>query len=229
MGAILFGIVARLYGVFRHGFKLLATILFLGFPLAASAEPVVIAALGDSLTQGYGLARDEGFVPQLENWLNANGQDVRIINAGVSGDTTAGGRSRVDWTLTPDVQGLIVILGGNDIMRGIDPASSRANIAAILEVSRGRDLPVLLVGMPAPSNFGLDYKQQFDALYPELAAEYGTLFIPNFFTPILSDGAKIPPQKYMQADGIHPNAAGVVAIVGSIGPVVQNLIAQLSN
>lgn len=226
MGVILSGITAKLYGVFCRGFKLLAAILFLAFPVAALGEPVVIAALGDSLTQGYGLAREQGFVPQLENWLNSNGQDVRIINAGVSGDTTAGGRARVDWTLTPDVQGLIVILGGNDIMRGIDPASSRVNIAAILEVARGRDLPVLLVGMPAPSNFGADYKQQFEALYPELAAEYGTLFMPNFFTPILSDGTKIPPQKYMQADGIHPNAAGVVAIVGGIGPVVQGLVTQ---
>lgn len=227
MGAILFGNTARLYGVFRHGFKLLAAILFLAFPVVASGEPVVIAALGDSLTQGYGLARDQGFVPQLEKWLNNNGQEVRIINAGVSGDTTAGGRARVDWTLTPDVQGLIVILGGNDIMRGIDPASSRANIAAILETARGRDLPVLLVGMPAPSNFGPDYKQRFEALYPELAEEYGTLFTANFFTPILSDGAKIPPQEYMQADGIHPNAAGVVMIVGGIGPVVQGMVAQL--
>ncbi|AXX96775.1 arylesterase [Profundibacter amoris] len=189
-----------------------------------AAEPVVIAALGDSLTQGYGLPRKDGFVPQLENWLKAQGEDVRILNAGVSGDTTAGGLSRIDWTLTPDVQGLIVILGGNDLLRGIDPATSRANIAAILKVANNRELPVMLVGMPAPGNFGSDYMAQFDAIYPELSKKYGTLFFANFFSPLLEGSAKIPARKYMQADGIHPNAAGVGVIVEVIGPVVQSLI-----
>lgn len=195
-------------------------------PSVSAAEPVVIAALGDSLTQGYGLTREDGFVPQLENWLKAQGEDVRILNAGVSGDTTAGGRARLDWTLTPDVNALIVILGGNDIMRGIDPATSRANIAAILDVAAGHKLPVLLVGMPAPGNFGPDYKAQFDALYPELAKEYETLFLANFFAPLINSAAKIPAQKYMQADGIHPNAAGVAKIVEMVGPVVQSLALQ---
>jgi len=189
-----------------------------------AAEPVVIAALGDSLTQGYGLPRKDGFVPQLENWLKAQGEDVRILNAGVSGDTTAGGLSRIDWTLTPDVQALIVILGGNDILRGIDPATSRANIAAILEVASNRELPVMLVGMPAPGNFGSDYKARFDAIYPELSKEFGALSVTDFFAPLLEGSAKIPAQKYMQADGIHPNAAGVGKIVEVIGPVVQSLI-----
>ena len=106
---------------------------------------------------------------------------------------------------------------GNDILRGIDPAVSRANIAAILEAANQRDLPVLLVGMPAPGNFGPDYKAQFEALYPELSAQYDTLFVENFFTPLLESGAQIPPQKYMQADGIHPNASGVAEIVGGLG------------
>jgi acyl-CoA thioesterase-1 len=203
---------------------LLLAIFFLYIPSAMAAEPVVIAALGDSLTQGYGLPRKDGFVPQLENWLKAQGEDVRILNAGVSGDTTAGGLSRIDWTLTPDVQGLILILGGNDILRGIDPATSRANIAAILEVANNRELPVMLVGMPAPMNFGSDYKAQFDAMYPELSKKYGTLFFANFFSPLLEGSANIPARKYMQADGIHPNAAGVGEIVEVIGPVVQSLI-----
>lgn len=194
-----------------------------------AAEPVVIAALGDSLTQGYGLPRKDGFVPQLENWLKAQGEDVRILNAGVSGDTTAGGLSRIDWTLTPDVQGLIVILGGNDILRGIDPATSRANIAAILDIATNRELPVMLVGISAPGNFGPDYKTQFDALYPELAKEYGTLFFANFFAPLLEDSAKTPARKFMQADGIHPNAAGVGEIIEVIGPVVQSLISLARN
>ena len=224
MGAILCLIGARVYGVIRRCFKLLAAIIVLAVPSAA--EPVVIAALGDSLTQGYGLAIEDGFVPQLEGWLKAEGEDVRVLNAGVSGDTTAGGRARIDWTLTPDVQALIVILGGNDILRGIDPAASRANIAEILDVATGRGLPVVLVGMPAPGNFGPDYKAQFDAIYPELAKEYSTLFLANFFTPLLEGPAKIPAGKYMQTDGIHPNAAGVGEIVKTVGPMVQLLIAR---
>lgn len=224
MGAILFATAARVYGALRRRFKPLAVIIALSAPTILAAEPVVIAALGDSLTQGYGLPREDGFVPKLQGWLTANGEEVRILNAGVSGDTTAGGLARVDWTLTPDVQALIVTLGGNDILRGIDPVNSRANIAAILQVASDRDLPVLLIGMPAPGNFGLEYKAQFDALYRELAEEYDTLFLENFFTPVLEGGAKIPAQKFMQADGVHPSALGVVGIVGGIGPVVQDLI-----
>ncbi|MCF6316102.1 MAG: arylesterase [Marinosulfonomonas sp.] len=221
--------VANVYGVCQRRFKLLAAIIFLSIPSVLTAEPVVIAALGDSLTQGYGLARKDGLVTQLEDWLILQGEDVRILNAGVSGDTTAGGRARIDWTLTPDVQALIVILGGNDMLRGIDPATSRANMVAILDVAVRRKLPVMLVGMPAPGNFGPNYKAEFDALYPELAKEYGTLFVANFFTPLLEGSAKIPARKYMQADGIHPNAAGVREIVGMIAPVVQSLIMLARN
>ncbi|WP_456390380.1 arylesterase [Profundibacter sp.] len=224
MATILFGSVAKLYGAFGRRFKALVAIIFLSLPSVVLAEPIVIAALGDSLTQGYGLPRKEGFVPQLEDWLIAQGEDVRILNAGVSGDTTAGGRARIDWTLTHDVQALIVILGGNDILRGIDPAASRANIAAILDVATGRELPVLLVGMPAPGNFGPDYKARFDALYPELAEKYGTLYLANFFAPLLEGSEKIPAGKYMQTDGIHPNATGVSQIIELIGPEVQSLI-----
>ncbi len=224
MVAILCVRVARVYKAFSRRFKFLAAIIFLSIPTAAAAEPVSIAALGDSLTQGYGLARENGFVPQLEGWLKSQGEDVRILNAGVSGDTTAGGRARIDWTLTPDVQALIVILGGNDILRGIDPAQSRANIAAILDVARSRNLPVLLVGMPVPGNFGADYKARFDALYRELAKKYDTLFLTNFFAPIVTESAKIPAAKYMQADGIHPNAVGVGRIIRMVGPMVQSLI-----
>jgi len=202
-------------------------IIFLTLPSVSAAEPVVIAALGDSLTQGYGLPRADGFVPQLENWLVAQGEEVRILNAGVSGDTTAGGLARVDWTLTPDVQALIVILGGNDILRGIDPVSSRANLATILEIAAGRGLPVLLVGMPAPANFGAQYKAQIDAMYPELAAQFDTLYLENFFTPLLAGTDRLPAAKFMQADNLHPNANGVRKIVGVVGPTVQALIAQI--
>lgn len=118
------------------------------------AEPVTIAALGDSLTQGFGLPPEDGLVPQLQRWLEANGAEVTLINAGVSGDTTAGGLARIDWTLTDEVDALIVALGGNDVLRGIAPEAVRANLDGILTKATARDLPVLLVGTEAPQNFG---------------------------------------------------------------------------
>lgn len=196
---------------------------------AANAEPVTIAALGDSLTAGYGLAPDEGLVPQLQAWLTAQGQDVVLLNAGVSGDTTAGGLSRLDWTLTPDVQALIVTLGGNDMLRGLPPAESRANLDAIVKGATDRGLPVLIVAMAAPGNYGPDYKAEFDAIYPDLAATYETLLYPGFFTPLMgdsSDPAQL--QAMMQADGIHPNAAGVQIIAAALGPKVQELAALVN-
>lgn len=193
-------------------------------PLPAFAGPIVIAALGDSLTQGYGLPVEDGFVPQLENWLHEQGADVSILNAGVSGDTTAGGLSRMAWTLTPEVDALIVALGGNDLLRGIDPATSRANLAGILQIARERDLPVLLIGHAAPGNYGPDYKLAFDAIYPDLADEYGVLIYTNFLAA-LSDTAyqKTPNLKYMQNDNIHPNATGIAKIITAIGPKVRVL------
>ncbi|MEL6806902.1 MAG: arylesterase [Pseudomonadota bacterium] len=194
---------------------------------AAWSGEVTIAALGDSLTQGYGLPVEQGFVPQLEQWLQDQGQDVSVINAGVSGDTTAGGLSRVDWTLTPDVDALIVTLGGNDLLRGIDPEVSRANLDGILSAASGADVKVLLVGMQAPGNYGPEYKAAFDAMYPDLAEAYGTLYAESFFEGL--GGAGTDPGtlgEFMQADGIHPNASGVARIVEGLGPFVLDLARQ---
>ncbi len=203
-------------------------IVFLMSALAARAETVTIAALGDSLTQGYGLVEEQGFVPQLERWLTAQGADVVLINAGVSGDTTAGGAARVAWTLTPEVDAMIVALGGNDLLRGIDPAVSRANIDAILQEAEAQGVGVLLVGMAAPGNYGADYKAQFDAIYPELAQEYGTVYLESFFAGF-GDAASDPAQlrDVMQSDGIHPNADGVAQIVEGVGPKVLELIQRV--
>ncbi len=195
--------------------------------LPAYAEQVTIAALGDSLTAGYGLAPAEGFVPQLQAWLQAKGADVVVINAGVSGDTTAGGAARLDWTLTPDVGALIVTLGGNDLLRGIDPAASRANLDAILKSATGRGLPVLLIGMQAPGNYGPDYKSSFDAIYPELAQTYQTLLAPSFFAGLGDD--PVAARGFLQADGLHPNPAGVAAIVENLGPQVLELLTKVAN
>jgi len=197
-----------------------------GFLLIASpvcAEPVTVLALGDSLTQGYGLVQEDGFVPQLGRWLAEAGEDVQMINGGVSGDTTAGGAARVRWSLTPEVDVMIVALGGNDLLRGIDPAVSRANLDMILSIAAEENMPVLLVGLQAPGNYGPDYKAAFDSIYPELAEAYGTTYFENFFAG-LNDSSLETQMEFFQADGIHPNAQGVTRIVESLGPVVQQLV-----
>lgn len=194
--------------------------------LPLSAEPVTIAALGDSLTQGYGLSAEQGFVPRLESWLRARGAEVTILNAGVSGDTTAGGLARVDWTLTPHVEAMIVALGGNDLLRGLPPEESRANLDGILKRAGEKDVPVLLVGLNAPGNYGPEFKQAFDDMFPELAQTYGALHFDSFLAGLESLGDRtIVMRDYMQPDGIHPNAAGVELIVDAMGPAVLKLIA----
>lgn len=178
--------------------------------------------MGDSLTQGYGLAQGEGFVPQLETWLRNAGVEVDLQNAGVSGDTTQGGKSRVSWTLSAKVDAMIVALGGNDALRGIDPSVSKANLAAIIEAAQAQDVPVLLVGMSAPANFGAAYKADFDDMYDALAKEYGVALAPEFFAGLRD----VSPQDLghvMQHDRIHPNAEGVRRIVTVLGPYVRAL------
>ena len=201
--------------------------LALALAVPAHAE-TVIAALGDSLTQGYGLPREKGFVPQLEAWLIEQGADVRVLNAGVSGDTSAGGLSRVDWTLTDEVDAMIVALGGNDLLRGLDPAVTRENLAGILDAAQSAGVAVLLVGISAPGNYGSGYKAAFDAIYPELAEEYGALLAPSFFSALEGD-REASLARYMQADGLHPNAEGVARIVETIGPQVLELVERASD
>ena len=202
---------------------------------AAQAKEVVIAALGDSLTQGYGLPAEEGFVPQLQAWLDAEGVEATVVNAGVSGDTTAGGLARVDWTLTPEVDAMIVTLGGNNMLRGLDPAQARGNIDGILTAAKNAEVEVLLVGMSAPGNYGAEYKADFEGLYPELAEEHETLLYPDFFTGLLAEEAGTASarsetiRRYFQGDGIHPNAEGVALIVKDIGPSVAKLAEQVAD
>jgi acyl-CoA thioesterase-1 len=154
--------------------------------------------------------------------------ELALINAGVSGDTTAGGLARVDWTLTPEVDAMIVTLGGNDFLRGIDPANVRANLRGILQAAADRGVPVFLVGMEASMNYGADYKAAFDSIYPDLAGEFGATLYPDFFEG-LTEGRDIEDARstLMQADGIHPNAEGVALIVAAMGPDLRDWLLSL--
>ncbi len=194
----------------------------------AAADPVSVVAFGDSLTAGYGLPPDEGFVPQLQGWLTDHGAEVTVQNAGVSGDTTAGALARIDWTLSGPVDVMIVTLGGNDLLRGLPPEQARANLDAILDRADDRGIPVLLVPMAAPGNYGPDYKAAFDAIYPDLAKAHGARLAQPFLAPILS----LPDRdralaNYVQADGLHPNAAGVALVVEAMGPEVLHLLDEI--
>ena len=188
---------------------------------AAAAEPIRILALGDSLTAGYGLAANESFPAQLERELNARGIAVQVINAGVSGDTTAGGLARLDWALSDRPDAVILALGANDGLRAIDPALTRANLAAILDKLSTRNLPVLLAGIYAPPNLGKEYETEFNRIFPDLAAEYDTLLYPFFLAGIATNPA------LNQEDGIHPTALGVTRLVQQILPYVMRLLQRL--
>lgn len=188
-------------------------------PALASAEPARLLAIGDSLTAGYGLDDGDGFVPQLDAWLAEQGwEEVEVVNMGVSGDTTAGGVARLDWALAEGGDAVLLALGANDMLRGIDPAVSRQNLDAMLETLGTRQVPVLLAGMMAPLNYGPDYKQAFDAMYPDLAEAHDALLYPFFLEGVVGEPGLFQP------DGLHPNAEGVRRIVEGIGPQVVELL-----
>ena len=186
----------------------------------AAPGPVRILVLGDSLASGYGLAAADGFLAQLQRALAGRGHDATLVDAAVSGDTTAGGRARLEWALADGADAVIVELGANDALRGIDPAASRANLDAILTRLAADGLPVLLAGMAAPRNLGTDYVAAFDAMYGELAHAHGAILYPFFL-----EGVALQPA-LNQADGIHPNALGVARIVAGILPHAEALVAR---
>lgn len=201
---------------------LVAIFIMLSSTHFVRAEPVSLLALGDSLTAGYGLPEEDGFTAQLEEWLVGKGYDVVVINGGVSGDTTAGGLARTEWSLTDDVDAVMIELGANDLLRGLPPENARQNLDGILKSVSKRDLPVLLAGIPAPPNYGAEYKESFDAIYPELAQQYNAVYYPNFLIGLGREIADI--RVRMQSDGLHPNAEGVGLIVEHIGPFVVKLL-----
>ena len=217
------GTVRRAGGIARAwlaaGLALAAT----GLAPETRAEELRILMLGDSLTAGYGLASRDGLPARLEAALRARGLDARVIDAGVSGDTTAGGLARLDWALADRPHAVIVALGANDALRAIDPAVARSNLDRLLATLADRGLPVLLAGMLAPRNLGPEYGARFDVIYPELAERHGALLY-----PFLLDGVATV-ATFNQADGLHPNEAGVEVIVERMLPSVLCLAVRTSH
>ena len=190
-------------------------------PRAADAGEIRLLTLGDSLSAGYGLVLGEGFSDQLGAALSRAGLDVVVLNGGVSGDTTAGGLARLDWMLSDAPDAVIVELGANDGLRGLDPAQTLANLDAILDELDERGIPVLLAGMLAPPNMGSEYGEDFNGLYALLADRYDVVFYPFFL-----EGVAGKPE-LNQADALHPNAEGVAEIIRRILPSVNELLARL--
>ena len=188
---------------------------------AAAAGSVKVVALGDSLTAGLGLPANQSFPAKLEAALKARGHDVTVVNAGVSGDTASDGLARLDWSVGDDANAVIVELGANDALRGLDPATTRAALDKLLQRLAERHLTVVLAGMLAPRNFGADYARSFDAIYPDLAAKYRVTLYPFFLEGLVSRS------DLLQADGLHPTAAGVDLIVGRVVPIVETVLARL--
>jgi acyl-CoA thioesterase I len=188
-----------------------------------SVQPVRVLAFGDSLTQGYGVPPGTDFPARLERALNAKGLDVTVINAGVSGETSAGGLARIDWLLGDGKNGpdaAIVELGANDGLRGLSSAEMEKNLDSILAKFKSRGIPVLFAGMKAPRNFGARYATDYDAVFPRLAMKYDALFYPFFLEGVALDRSLVQP------DGLHPNPAGVDAIVKAIAPLAERLVQQ---
>jgi acyl-CoA thioesterase I len=187
---------------------------------AAGPSPVKIVALGDSLTAGYGLSDKDGFVPRLQEALTAKGIAAEAANAGVSGDTASDGLARLDWSVPQGTSAVIVELGANDMLRGIKPQITRDALDAILKRLTARHITVLLCGMRAAPNLGADYGKTFEAIYPDLAAKYGTLLYPFFLDGVAGN------LKLTQPDGMHPNPSGVDVIVERILPKVEELVVR---
>ena len=187
----------------------------------AENRPLKIVVLGDSLTAGFQLPAAAAFPARLERALTAKGFAVSIANAGVSGDTASGGLSRVAWSVPPGTDAVILELGANDMLRGIDPKVTRASLESIIRTLKSRSVEVLLAGMRAAPNMGPEYRRAFDAIYPDLASSYGLVFYPFFLDGIVTD------PKFNLGDGIHPNQAGVDVIVARILPKTEELIARV--
>ena len=186
------------------------------------AKPIKLVVLGDSLSAGLGLPAQEAFPAKLQKALQAKGIDIDMVNAGVSGDTSSGGRDRLDWSVAEGTEGVIVELGANDALRGIDPDLTRAALTDIIARLKARKIPVMLCGMMAPPNYGADYAARFNSIYPDLAKQFDVPLYPFFLDGVAADA------KLNQADGIHPTAEGVDIIVNNMLPTAEAFLRTIS-
>ena len=230
--------MARSYGTFAAGverqLRSFVHMLVLGMLLMAAGtafaqtsaardtKPIKMVVLGDSLSAGLGLSASSAFPARLQKSLETKGIAVDMINAGVSGDTTSGGRDRLDWSVPEGTEAVILELGANDALRGIDPKVTRAALTDILTRLKARKIAVLLCGMVAPPNYGSDYSARFNAIYPELAKSFGVPLYPFFLEGVATDA------RLNQADGLHPTAEGVDVIVKNILPTVEAFLGAIS-
>ena len=188
---------------------------------AVATRPIKIVVLGDSLSAGLGLSAHDAFPAKLQKSLKDKGIDIDIGNAGVSGDTSSGGRDRLEWSVPEGTEGVIVELGANDALRGIDPAVTRAALSDIVSRLKSRGIAVLLCGMLAPPNYGSDYAARFNSIYPDLAKSFGVALYPFFLDGVAAD------TKLNQADGIHPTSVGVDIIVSRMMPTVEAFLSSI--
>jgi acyl-CoA thioesterase-1 len=215
-----YGKLAGLVQSWRHVVTALA-LATISTMATAAERPVRIVVLGDSLSAGFGLAAPDALPAKLERALKAKGLSVQIENAGVSGDTAAGGLARLDWSVADGTDAVILELGANDALRGSDPKATRAALDAIIRKLKERKIAVLLAGMLAPRNFGPDYAKAFDPIYPELAAQHGLILYPFILEGVAGDKA------LNQGDGIHPTAAGIDVMVKGLLPKAEDLVAKV--
>jgi acyl-CoA thioesterase-1 len=199
-----------------------ASAAFAQAPAAGAGKPIKMVVLGDSLSAGLGLSASAAFPARLKQSLKIKGIDVDMINAGVSGDTSSGGRDRLDWSIPPGTDAVILELGANDALRGTDPKVTRAALTDILARLKARKVAVLLCGMLAPPNYGSDYSARFNAIYPDLAKSFGVPLYPFFLEGVAADA------RLNQADGLHPTAEGVDVIVKNILPIVEAFVGAIS-
>jgi acyl-CoA thioesterase-1 len=214
------------YGLFMHIAVLMLALMTVAPSASAqpqpAAKPVKLVVLGDSLSAGLGLPEKDAFPAKLQKALQGKGIEVDMTNAGVSGDTTSGGRDRLDWSVPDGTDGVIVELGANDALRGIDPDLTRAALTDIVQRLKARKVAVMLCGMLAPPNYGADYAARFNSIYPDLAKQFDVTLYPFFLAGVAADA------KLNQADGIHPTAGGVDIIVGNILPTVEAFIGTIA-
>jgi acyl-CoA thioesterase I len=218
--------VERRYGLFMHIAVLMFALMTVATPALSQgqppAKPIKLVVLGDSLSAGLGLPGQEAFPAKLQKALQDKGVAVDMTNAGVSGDTSSGGRDRLDWSVPEGTEGVIVELGANDALRGIDPDLTRAALSDIVQRLKARGVAVMLCGMLAPPNYGADYAARFNSIYPDLAKKFDVPLYPFFLDGVAADA------KLNQADGIHPTAAGVDIIVNNVMPAVEAFLRTIS-